>query len=102
MQPPNKRKSSNRIGKNLLFLIYGKIITMMKAIVAMIAPVIPINERIVTMMPAMSTPPVIANNAEYHDIENINASADPVHAPVIGRGIATNSISPKSPYLFTR
>lgn len=50
----------------------------------------------VTIVPDIKIPAIIAGIACLKGILNIKAAAQPVQAPVTGRGIATNKISPKA------
>lgn len=52
----------------------------------------------VTIIPEMRTPRKINKSDFFAGIPNRSAASDPVQAPVIGRGIATNNISANSPY----
>jgi len=45
----------------------------------------------VTTIPAIKTPTIIAGNDRENRIPNKNAATDPVQAPVIGKGTATNN-----------
>ena len=53
------------------------------------------------MQPDKSTPMAMATKAFLTLISNKDAATQPVHAPVIGNGIATNKMSPIAPYLRT-
>ena len=50
--------------------------------------------RQVTITPAISTPRKIDSNARLKLIPRTTAATEPVQAPVIGRGVATNNTSP--------
>lgn len=45
----------------------------------------------VTITPEITTPSAISPNARQNGIPSRYAAADPVHAPVIGNGIETNT-----------
>jgi hypothetical protein len=59
--------------------------------------IIPIHES-VTIVPAISTPARTAGNVYRQRMPKTKATAQAVHAPVTGRGIATKGTSPKAPY----
>ncbi len=61
--------------------------------------VTPSKQRQVTIMPAMSTPIKIDNMACLNFKPRSTASSEPVQAPVIGKGIATNNARPMPSYL---
>jgi hypothetical protein len=48
----------------------------------------------VTITPEISTPTIMAEKAYLNLMPNKTARMLPVHAPVMGRGMLTNSISP--------
>ncbi len=53
-----------------------------------------------TIIPAIRTPIKIDQIDLLKDSPKIQAASAPVQAPVLGRGMATNIISPNTPYLF--
>ena len=62
----------------------------------------PLMVSIVTIIPAISTPRPISMMACVVGIWNIQAVRDPVHAPVMGKGIATSITRAIAPYLWKR
>jgi hypothetical protein len=62
----------------------------------------PIKDINKTITEAMQTPIKIAENAHLNRTLKRVAAIHAVHAPVIGKGIATKSINPKNSYLSTR
>ena len=60
----------------------------------------PATDIIVTIKPAITTPIDINMNAFLLGIPNSQAANDPVHAPVIGKGIATKIMSANGPYFL--
>ena len=58
----------------------------------------PATDIIVTITPAITSPIDINIRAFLLGIPNSQAADEPVHAPVIGRGIATNIMSAMAPY----
>ena len=63
--------------------------------------IIPSDAR-VTMIPAIIIPAIIEGIAYLKWIPNMKAATQPVQAPVTGKGIATNAVSPKASYFSTR
>ena len=55
----------------------------------------------VVRTPAIRTPTSIAAKAWWRGIPNVKATAQPVQAPVTGKGIATKGIRASAPYLRT-
>ena len=53
----------------------------------------------VTMTPAMQTPAAMAGKACLNLRPKMKAMAEPVQAPVTGRGTATNNVRARRPYL---
>lgn len=60
--------------------------------------IIPNIHKAQTINPAINTPVIIAANAYLNLILNNDAAITPLHAPVIGSGTATKSISPNASY----
>ena len=58
------------------------------------APNHPSKQRVVTITPAISTPAATEMAAHFRSIESSTAAREPVHAPVTGRGTATNNANP--------
>ena len=73
----------------------------MSAAPANIAPQIPSIDRVVTITEAIITPRKIDKRAFDNRTLKRNAAIEPVHAPVIGRGMATNNIKPIDLYFST-
>ena len=59
---------------------------------------IPVTVNTVTTIPANKTPANIAISAFLKLKPNTKAAAHPVHAPVAGKGMPTNTASPIEPY----
>jgi len=57
---------------------------------------------IVTIVAARHTPAAISGKAFLKGILKTNEAREPVHAPVIGSGIPTNTTSAMAPYLAYR
>ena len=56
----------------------------------MLLAYIPVMVTNVTIIPAKATPIAISGMALLGGIPNVHAAKEPVHAPVIGKGTATN------------
>jgi hypothetical protein len=54
-----------------------------------------------TITPATTTPSPMARKALFHSIASSQLKKVAVYTPVRGRGIATNRVSPRKPYLST-
>ena len=61
---------------------------------AITAPSQPSRHRLVTIAPAMTTPITMDRKAYRNLKPSRKAAIDPVQAPVIGRGMATNNVKP--------
>ena len=59
------------------------------------------KEILKTIIPAIRTPRLTAKKAFFHFISKSQPRIEPVYAPVIGRGIATNIAKPIKPYFST-